>query len=394
VRGHVVDAAGKPIEGADVAFGIETVQTPADGTFAFRIEDPESWNARIEMPARALVALKRGLLPGRYDAPIEGERPAWPSFVTLRLVGEPLSITGTVVDHRGKPMEDVRVFLADATLFGAVRSVRGPAMVEDLLAGEPKEIWNWVDTDSEGRFELRGLLERDYVVRAHDPQTLLRVDATAVRAGSRGVELVLPTDQLYVRVAGRVRSHGGKPIGGANVYPMCDAFQARAYGQIISTSHGAVDGVVTDDEGRFELRNVPKSLVYLRIDGENILPLEYGRYVEGDERFVDTIRELPRDEIEKLDLRVELRCHLQVELRDPSSADELAVLDESGRELTLSLFEGRGRRDAPRQAIASGRSAVLGVPDTGRTLVLYRSRVETLRMPVSLDPDELVTLRP
>src|SRR5262249_28760175 len=160
-----------------------------------------------------------------------------------------------------------------------------------------------------------GLLDRDYELRAMDAKTLLRIEEKGVRAGRSDVELRLPADGLYPRVAGRVLSRKGQPIAGARVFPMCDAFQARLKGEIVSTSHDALEGVTTDAEGRFELVNVPRSLVYLRIDGEELIPLEYGRYVEGDKRFErTTVKELPRERIEKLEIAVERRCHLQVTL--------------------------------------------------------------------------------
>lgn len=392
LRGIVVEPSGRAAGGARVALGLDSVKTAADGLFAFNLEQTLALAASEGFDATELVALQPGFLPARFTPPLADGKPAWPSYVTLRLGGEPLAIAGRVIDHAGDPLAGVLVYVADATLFGAVDG--RPAMVEGLLA-RGEGMWSYVETDEIGRFEVVGLLEREYVVRAHDPKTLLRVDAKAVPAGARDVEMRLPTDKLYPRVAGRVVSHGGTPIGGARVFPMCDSFQASAGGRIIATSHDALEGTTTDSEGRFELTNVPKSLVYLRVNGDNILPLEYGRYVEGDSRFgPETVRELPVERIESLELAVELRCHMQVELRDAELADELAVLDESGRELVLSLFEGQGRREQQRHPLSGGRSTVLGVPDTGRTLVLFRDGAEVARMPLILDPETTVVVRP
>jgi RNA polymerase sigma-70 factor (ECF subfamily) len=390
VRGRVVDSSGRPIRGARVALGLDTATTPADGTFAFPIDDPRSLSARFGQPRTSVVAVKPGLLPARFDAPSAGGAPRWPSLVVLRLEGVPLSITGRVEDAGGEPMSGVRVYVTDATAFGGVDGRL--AMVEGLLAGA-EQLWHWVESDSDGRFEVEGLLDRDYVLRAHDPRTLLRADSGPVRAGASGVEIEIPTDELYPRVAGRVVSHTGVPIAGAEVFPMCDAFQARVGGEIVSTSHDAVEGTRTDAEGRFELTNVPKSLVYLRVNGENILPLEYGRYVEGDERFTDAIRELPRDRIESLELVVELRCHVQVELVDPSAADQVAFVDAKGRELTVSYFIGEGRREQPRHEILDGRTPVLGVPDSATQMVAFKSGVEVGRVPVKLAAEGVTTLR-
>jgi RNA polymerase sigma-70 factor (ECF subfamily) len=392
LRGKVVDSSGAAVPGARVAFGFDSVTTAADGLFAFRIEDPKSLSTRFGMAPKSIVAVQRGFLPARFEPPTVDAKPAWPAYVTLRLGGTPLALSGRVVDAAGKPFGGARVWIADATLFGAVGE--HAAQLESLLAGDDQNSWHSVEAGADGSFEIEGLLERDYVLRAMDPATLLRGETHPVRAGERDVEIRLPTDQLYERVAGRVVSQAGRAIGGVRVYPMCDAFQARAEGQIIGTSHSALQGVATDGDGRFELRNVPRSLVYLRIDGDAILPLEYGRYVEGDARFEHTaVRELPKDKIEQLEIVVEQRCHMQVELADAAFADELAVLDGAGHELVLSLYDGNSRREKLHQPIHEGRSDVLAVPDTGHTLVLFRTGAEVGRAPVQLEPGKLTTVR-
>jgi hypothetical protein len=337
--------------------------------------------------------VQKGYLPARFAPPIVDEKPAWPSFVTLRLDGTPLALKGRVVDAKGRAMPGAIVWIADATLLGA--GERGVLHIESLLAGDERNTWHRLEASEAGAFEIDGLLDRDYVVAAMDPETLLRGETKPTRAGTRDVEVRLPTDQIYARVAGTVVSQSHKPIAGVRIFPMCDAFQARLEGQTISTSHNALDGVVTDKDGHFEIVNVPKSLVYLRVDGDSILPLEYGRYVEGDSRFENvSVRELPRDKIEQLEIVVEQRCHMQVELSDASLADELAVLDGDGHELVISLYNGQGRSERQRHTIHEGRSDVLAVPDTGRTLVLFKGGAEATRLPVALKPGELTTVRP
>jgi hypothetical protein len=227
-----------------------------------------------------------------------------------------------------------------------------------------------------------------------DPDTLLRTEVEGVGAGEVGVELRMSKDALYPRVAGRVRGSDGTGIAKARIFPMCDAFQARVAGQIVSTSHDALKGTVTDKDGNFELENVPKSLVYLRIESDEILPLEYGRYVEGDERFVHSaVKELPREKIESLDIRIDRRAHVQVELSDPATADEFALLDENGAGIEISVFMGNGRRDGPKAPIVEGRSNVVGGSDRARTIVFYKNGNEVARMAVALTPGGTKTVR-
>ena len=391
VRGRVVDASGAGVAGAYVALGVDTTATDADGGFSLALDDPEGFSARFGFPTDSLTALKAGFLPATWAPPVEKGAPVWPQHVTLVLAGEAFTLAGRVVDHRGDPLDDAIVWLADTTLFGAVGG--RPRQTEHMLAGGGGSSWQSVAVDEAGRFELRGLLDRDYLVRAMDPETLLFDEFGPFAAGARDVRIQLPTDRLYERVTGRVVSFDGRPIAGASIFPMCDAFQARAQGQIIGTSHQSLDGTTTDEQGHFELRNVPKTLVYLRVQGESILPREYGRFVEGDPRFDEVdLKGLPGDEIERLEIEVEQRCHLQVELADPTAADEVTVLDGEGRALVLNVMMARGRREHQRMPLHEGRSDTLAVSDTGRTLVLFLEGEEIGRMPISLAQGEVTTI--
>ena len=391
VRGVVVDSSGLPVDGARVALGVDTTVTEKDGSFAFVLDDPDSFGARFGFPADSLTAIKPGLLPAVWAAPKEGGEPVWPAHVRLVLGGETFTLAGRVLDHLGHPIPEARVWVTDTTLFGAVEG--RPSQIENLLARSENPFWYHVTADDQGRFRIEGLLDHDYTVRAMDTETLLFADTGPFAAGAQDVEIALPTDQLYPLVAGRILSHAGDPIAGAEVFPMCDAHKARVNGQTIGTTHMRRDGTTTDADGRFELRNVPRSLVYLRIEGETILPLEYCRPHDGDDpRFEGRPQRLPEDEIERLEIRVEQRCHLKVELSDPTVADQVAVLDAEGRPLTINIMMANGRRDGPRLPLDGGQSATMAVPDIGRTLVLYLEGEEVGRMPVQLTPGEVVSV--
>ncbi len=387
LQGIVVDAQGTAVEKAHVAFGIETVRTDADGRFVFSLADPRGFNARWKVSATLLRAIKAGFLPAQMDAPMVDGQPRWPASVTLRLGTESLSISGRVKARDGEPRAGLRVWAADSEVFGAGRE--GPLVLENVLAGIEGRSWSYVETDEDGRFEIRGLLPRAYVLRAQDPENLLMIEESGVDAGRDDVEMRMPADGLFLRVAGTVRGHDGTPVAGVSIHPMCDSYRARFRGDVISTSHDAVDGVVTDSEGRFVLQSVPRSLVYLRLDGAEILPLEYGRYAEGDPRFANAaVKELPRDEIESLDIRVDRRAHLQIQLTDPALGDRFRLLDTKGDAIELSVFEGNNRREGMDARIVEGRSPVVSGSDRGRTLVLLKGETEVGRRPVTLKPGE------
>jgi hypothetical protein len=216
-----------------------------------------------------------------------------------------------------------------------------------------------------------------------DPGTLLRTAVDAVAAGTERLEVALPEDQLFERVAGRVVSHRGAPVEGVVVFPMCDAFRLRHEGRTLGTNHAVVEGVRTDADGRFELRDVPKSLVYVRVQGERALPVEYGRFTEGG------IQELAHGRMTELEIVVPLRCHLKVELGENHAADAVAVLDEAGERLTLNVIDGASRRETDVVELTGGQSPPLAVSDAAATLILLREGEELERRPLSLSPDEL-----
>jgi hypothetical protein len=119
-----------------------------------------------------------------------------------------------------------------------------------------------------------------------------------------------------------------------------------------------------------------------------VLPLEWGRHVEGG--LASLVGERP----EELVVRVARRCQFQVELDGRIEADELALLDPDGNALEISEFLGTGRREGRRQPLHAGRSNPMSASDAAATLVLYRAGEEVHRAPVRLVPGERVTLRP
>jgi protocatechuate 3,4-dioxygenase beta subunit len=403
LRGRVVDLAGQPVEDARVSLGLDVVKSDAQGDFAFDLRAPEGFTAQFNVQAAhfgvpavvpdTLLALAPGALPGRFTAPRSpvGE-PVWPAYVTLRLGEEPLAIAGTVFGAGGEPAAGARVWLADPTFFGGLgdpSSGDGPALVhvETLLAGA-EGAWRPVTADDRGRFRIEGLMDREYTVAAMDEETLLRAVVPGVPAGRDHLVIELPVAEVYPVLAGTVVGHDGEPLAGVSVFPMCDAFELKVAGNVIGTHHAAAESVVTDEEGRFRLVNVPRNLVYLRLEGPDVLPLEWGRHVEGG------LFELVGDRASALEIAVDRRCHFQIELSDPAEADEFELLDAAGHKLEISEFAGHNRRESDRQPLVEGRTNPMAAPDSTATVVLYLAGEEVRRAPAHLVFGERVTLRP
>ena len=399
LTGEVLDDAGDPVAEALVSLGIDTTETDSDGRFAFDLDAPETFNRRVRnfMPdfsADTLIAVKPGYLPGRLGSErrdADGS-PIWPERVVLRLGTEPRVVAGRVLDEAGNGLPGIRVWIADPTFFGGLGDAgQGGSMqvthVENVLGGSAPG-WSFVETDERGAFRIAGLLDREYTLRAMDPNTLLRIEEREVRAGREHLVLHMPDDASYAVLRGRVVDSRGNPLEGVEVFPMCDAFRTRFQGQVISTRHSRVEGVVTDAEGRFRLEDVPRDLAYLRLNGSDTIPLEWGRGVEGG------LATLVGEDYEDVEVTVHRRCHFQIELLDANEADEIAILDANSETLAISEFQGTGRRDGPRMSLVNGRSNTLAVGDTAAMLVLYREGQRVRETPIDLVPGERITLRP
>lgn len=400
LRGRVVDDRGAPVPGAEVSLGIDTTRTDDAGAFLFDLRSEQTFSALFQkmtkstLPSAAtLLALKPGFAMAQLEVP-RGEDgiPQWPGEAVLVLRGQPLEIRGRVLEPDGKPVASALVWVANPSLFGAFGDPgarRAPELrhAESMLAGDERP-WASVRTDERGAFTLRGLLDREYTLEAMDEATLLRVVSSPIRAGNSAVELVLPRDASYPVLRGKVISRDGAPIAGVRIFPMCDAFRTRFADRTLSTHHSALDGVTTEEDGEFEIRNVPKNLVYLRLEGPTVLPLEWGRHVEGG------MASLIGKSADSIQIRMGRRCEFRVELTQPKSADSLQILNEKGEPLEVSELRGRSRREAQSQPLEDGRSQKLTVCDDATTLVLLKDGKVTHRQAIRLDPTKEVILRP
>jgi len=394
VQGMVLDARGLPAAGAHVVLGATQVRADEQGNFLL---DDDGKSA-------VLVAAQPGSRRGTVSRPVGGFSP----FTVVRLAGVPLTLRGRVVDQQGNGVSGAQVWVADPTAFAGGRD--GLLVCEGIAAGcvtlgelrarfergelgesDPRKVllatptaaWPWTPTGSDGTFALGGLEERAYSVRVMDPRTLLMVERSDVAAGGAPVEFVLRQDDLFATVAGTVTSSTGVPIADVNVAVQIDAQRVQG-----STMHAQQQSSTrTDAMGRFSLRQVPHRHAYLRLDGDDILPVEYGRGVAGG------LFELVHGAAEQLRIEVPVRLHVQVELLDPNSADRLSVLDADGRTLGIHVVSGNTRRSMDELLLTGGKSPVFVVTDRAATLVLLRGDQEVRREALTLRPGNVHTLQ-
>ena len=371
--GLVVDASGQPASGAHVSLGFAETVSGDDGRFRLDLASARG--------ARRLVAAKVGHLPALLDLPDDEKVPT----VRLELGSAPLQIAGIVTDADGKPLAGVRVWPKSPTVFGRVDGRF--ASVEGFLAQREQASWNVVDTGEDGSFTLDGMLERDYELVAMVPDDLILVDAGPFAAGSRNVQIVIPDRAAYPVVKGRVVSRFNTPVPGVSVAAVCDANRLAFETGGASTQHAGGRRVLTDKDGRFELRGVGRNRVYLETRGASIVQKSFGRGLDGG--FLEAVTGPETD----LRLVVNLRVHIRVELADPTEADQLSVLDADNERVILHRIQGGSTRSNFEFPLTDGRSDTLATSDAVQTLVLRKDGEVVRRVPITPTPGDVYVVR-
>ena len=236
---------------------------------------------------------------------------------------------------------------------------------------------NGLWTDAEGRFRIGGLSERSYRLRAYRPSGDLVTAASApIPAGSRDAVLSLPDDPYHPFVRGRVETKSRVPLSGVPI----SAYVVERNGGMYSLGFG-----VSDAEGRFELRRVPKARVLLQADGptatSEMVPIE--SWTPGEE----------------LVLVAHGRSRFRLVLEPGDPADAFTILDAEGRELLVSILKHNGSygwRRVARGAYGAKAFPVCEVGDEAHELVLYQGVRALRRLRLDLVPGtwELQTVRP
>ncbi len=369
VAGRVVDPSGQGSHGAWVSLGARSAVTDTAGGFVLDRNDARD--------ACELIALQRGYLPARFRAdvdPATGE-PDFPAWVELELGAAPLSLSGVVVDGEGRARAGIRVWLEDPTRFG-ILGADTHAQIEYLLASEtdPADEFSgaffsstW--TDGEGRFELHGLLAREYTLRFFESAALETITAGPYPAGRDDLRIVFARGERK-RLEGRVATKTGMPLGGVQVY---------LFGAVFGGIWEQGGATTTDDEGRFALDGVGNARLALSLRRDDAMPLWL---------LLDNVQS------ENIEIVLDIRCNAKVEVSDPDRADAFRVLDEQDEPLELYEIGAEGiiRRDA--MELVGGRSVTFGVADDACTLVLLKGESVVERVPLNLVPDRLNVLAP
>lgn len=355
VSGIVRLVDGLPAAGAMVNFGQDSAVCAEDGSFALVVT-----SLHKEAPLTAwLPDLQPCIVSdlGRrlHDDATAGEQ------LELQLGPAALRITGVVLDAGGKPMPRMRLLAIGSTLLGS-----STEFLEHRIGGQ-----GTVESDNKGRFEMRGLSARDYVLRAIDPRTLLVIESAPIAAGTAEVVLRQPEGAFLDRVEGRVVDRFGQPVRGVSVWLSTPLVK----GPNFSSSLPRNNGVTTDQQGRFVVRHCPHHGVQLVFGGDGIVRKEAA--VPGD----------------GLPLQVQITRELRFRLQSPGSVPATAfeVRDEAG--VVLQTTELRPNVQSAYQRVPiRGEPVTFVVEDTAVRIVLFAGERELLAQPLVLRVGDVAEL--
>lgn len=254
IRGVVLDAEGRPVEGASVSARGKATTDP-------RARLGRGWAERTEPDGSFVV---EGLLPGTYELrPSHADHPS---------PHDPLEVEVPA----GQDIADITLtLLAAGEIQGIVRDEKGVAVagVSVQLDG-PR--WSNSTTNDEGRFVMSAIVVGEHRITAQrgwsetmrapgasdDDEAGKRVE---VRAGET-TEVELVVESQNGRITGRVVGEGGEPVADAFVEAVRESDSATKSegGDRASARWGSWSRqpTLTDEDGRFELTELAEQGVY------------------------------------------------------------------------------------------------------------------------------------
>jgi hypothetical protein len=206
------------------------------------------------------------------------------------------------------------------------------------------------------------------------PRTQEIASLVAVPAGATRAVLRLAGAEPSATVGGRVLTWGGAPVADALI--RVQRRLARPDGRSVFRAAPLDFFARTDAEGRYRFESLPLEGTSLLLNGEMVATAQ-------------TLALADAPDLEDVVFRVPERCWLRVVLADPSLADTLCLLDESGESLMLTVKAGSVMLGADVVSLEGGRSDLIQTDRSARTLVLYARDEEVLRTTLELRPDEV-----
>ncbi len=398
LAGRVVDDHGVGVVGAVVELG-DAARPHKQFSSPNHVSTDANGDFRIAFPEGAPISriVMRAFADGRLPVEIVREgseatrRDAWPSPLVIELTQVTKSIAGRVIESDGTPVAGCALWIEDPTPFGVFEAASQPLIatsdvdLETLLAGgiAPSFVHDSSHartTDIEGRFEVRGLLDRKYQLVSLDPVHMRFVVTPPIDAGAKGIVLTLPALDFGRRIAGRVVDAQGKAVAGVELTPCGREPESSGSNRTIPATGRRIR---SDSDGRFEFTGV-------HAVGLSILARPSDRHLIGAEVDLD---DSAHDDVI---IRLAKACFVRVDARGLGDK-KLAQIHVCGeRRVTLPLLEGE-HPDDPWQTslqVHGAVSPVFAVPENALELSLRYSDGDVVFVPLHFGDDAITIVKP
>lgn len=356
LRGRVVRSDGSPAPGALVYADREPVRADASGAFEVQL--------RPVYRDIHLVAIEPDRCPAQLDVVL-------PANDVVMVLGAPSrAIAGRVEDESGNALANwfVDVRVRRVALGGQLES-----MEELVGSATSKRV-----TDEDGRFDITGLCEEAYDVVACSHDFAAVVVVPQVPAGTAHVPIRATSDATVAALTGVVRTQDGRPMSGVRF--TLSRLDTAPMPKAIGPEHTAV----SDAEGRFLLRRVPKYHPFFDIRGESILPMFRRRLFEQEPAELQIIVVA-----ERAAFRVEPTVV-------PNDAHEIGLSSRAKKSLDIWVFQEGDTFQGPRQrfGVEPEMLSLWRHTDAVATeLVFYRDEEEIGRRAIRLSATEPTVIR-
>lgn len=326
-RAVVRDARDMPLAGVQVVVAGHLAVSDARGEFAAPL---------VEGSAVGLAAANCAPMLVRCEG----------AAFSPRLGAAAVELSGVLCDAQGRPADGYEVSLADPTVAG---SAARPRVLESLVAGRGGFVL-LARTDAAGRFRLPGLAPRPYRLRVVDPRTAAQFVTSSLQPGVVA-RVTVPGDLLHPELRGRLTTGDGMPLAGASVGVQAHGYVVPAPpGGVPATlfSHGS--STLSDADGRFVLRDVPRAEAWLRVDHPDTRRAELAVPQQLDATPLVSV--VPR------------WSQLSVHCRAAADLDAaLELLDARGEVLAMRTLGALAERSVRAVALRRGFSPLLTVPE-------------------------------
>lgn len=365
VSGIVIDSSGLPVPGAKVCLTHTEVQVNGLGQFEFE--------APYLLDGKPLLAYAKGLAPAvnqDFSTRLNADSSCGQNLV-LRLGAPTKSIHGRIQDAAGSPLPGMQIKVRGALFDGS-----SSRSIEER--GAPGWAWD-ITSDGEGQFTIDGLFQESYDLDAFDPGSFLAAGVDGVVPGTRDVVITLDPKTRIPLLKGRVVDSHGQGVHGAVLTSTFATHISDGHKSWTSKELGTAD-----EDGYFELENVPTETVGLRASGLHVEGVDvdltgwHGRALAG----------------ESMEILVSLELHFQLSQQAVAGATRFRVLEESGaptmfsaRSTGLTAGFSRDYRIKPNVPLPT---FVVGT--SASELVLYNGDTFLRRIPLDLKRGEITQL--